>query len=164
MVLPVSGSKKCMRSVSTTTSTWSPARTRDRGRRRPRAWSPWHPQEHGHGLAQAGCVGADVQGGAVVVRLGDQGVLHGQPFTAPVVSPPTMNRCRIWNSTTVGIAASTAPAANIPKLLLRSPATRPDRPTARVLDDGSVRKTLAIRNSLTLAMKPSRPGAARRGE
>src|SRR5215217_1377579 len=148
MVLPVSGSKRCMRSVSTTTSTWSPARTRD-GAKAATSLAPGHPQEHGHGLAQAGRVVADVQGGAVVVRLGDQGVLHGQPFTAPVVSPPTMNRCRIWNSTTVGIAASTAPAANIPKLLLRSPATRPHRPTARVLDDGSVRKTLAIRNSLT---------------
>jgi hypothetical protein len=74
-----------------------------------------------------------------------------------------MNRWRIWNSTTVGMAASTAPAANTPKLLLRSPATRPNRPTARVLDSGSVRKTLAIRNSLTYPMNPSSPVTARIG-
>jgi hypothetical protein len=50
------------------------------------------------------------------------------------------------------MAASTAPAANTAKLLLRSPATSPNRPTAGVLDSGSVRKTLAIRNSLTEEM------------
>ena len=59
---------------------------------------------------------------------------------------------------TVGIAVSSVPAQKMPKLLLRSPATRPNMPTASVLASASVRKTLAIRNSLMVPMKASSAG------
>jgi hypothetical protein len=55
------------------------------------------------------------------------------------------------------------PAANTPKLLLRSCDTRPYRPTAAVLAESWVKKMLAMRNSLTAPMKPSRPVTARIG-
>ena len=67
---------------------------------------------------------------------GSSAVRHrapGQPLTAPEVRPPTMYAGGSRTGRTVGIAVSSVPAANIPKFAFRSPATRPYRPTARVL-------------------------------
>jgi len=54
------------------------------------AVAPWDAQEYRHRLAERGRVVGDVQRGAVVVRLLEQGRRHDQPLTAPVVRPPTM--------------------------------------------------------------------------
>ena len=56
-----------------------------------------------------------------------------QPLTAPAVRPPAMYFWKEKNRSTVGMAVSSVPAAKIPKLAFRSPATSPYRPTARVL-------------------------------
>ena len=61
-------------------------------------------------------------GGGFALAAGSAGVGGGrrraggvaQPLTAPAVMPPTMKRWRNWNSSTTGIEAISAPAANGP--------------------------------------------------
>ena len=62
-----------------------------------------------------------------------------------------------------GIMVSTAPAANRPRLLDRSPDSRPYRPTASVFLELSVRKIEPRRKSLIMPTKDSRKVVARIG-
>ena len=88
-----------------------------------------HPQTQADRVTDGRGDAVEVVRGPVVVGLcgevhsrptlpatADRPAVRPHPLTAPAVMPPTMKRCRNWNSSTTGIAAISAPTANGPQL------------------------------------------------
>src|SRR5204862_74572 len=109
-----------------------------------------------------------VEGGSVVVRLGEQrrlglGGQRGHPFTDPAVSPCTMKRCRNRNRITTGTAAIRTPAANGPQCCENCWSMKPRIPSGSVNFLSVWRMTLAMMNSFNVPTKENSAITARTG-